>query len=185
MFERLLNLDVELTCLATKAFVAKEKVVDAIKYDIPEKVEGTVFSGKNKEKALKEHDKKLKAYNKAYEEMNRNCQVLYLKRTEAKQLIAQMESVINSIANSPKEFNVKMGEIKVALKNFKETEDYAQKAYQEVQKTQKDFVAGAAAGVGIIARKPEESGKAIIMAAMVETYAILALLISILIIYNI
>ena len=43
----------------------------------------------------------------------------------------------------------------------------------------------AAAGVGIIAKKPEESGKAIIMAAMVETYAILALLISILIIYNI
>ena len=43
----------------------------------------------------------------------------------------------------------------------------------------------AAAGIGIIAKKPEESGKAIIMAAMVETYAILALLISILIIYNI
>ena len=43
----------------------------------------------------------------------------------------------------------------------------------------------AAAGVNIIAKKPEESGKAIIMAAMVETYAIWALLISILIIYNI
>ncbi|MBS6833152.1 MAG: V-type ATP synthase subunit K [Clostridiales bacterium] len=43
----------------------------------------------------------------------------------------------------------------------------------------------AAAGIGIIAKKPEERGKAIIMAAMVETYAILALLISILIIYNI
>lgn len=43
----------------------------------------------------------------------------------------------------------------------------------------------AAAGMGIIAQKPEESGKAIIMAAMVETYAILALLVSILIIYNI
>ena len=43
----------------------------------------------------------------------------------------------------------------------------------------------AAAGVGIVAKKPDESGKAIIMAAMVETYAILALLISILIIYNI
>ena len=36
----------------------------------------------------------------------------------------------------------------------------------------------AAAGVGVIAKKPDESGKAIIMAAMVETYAILALLIS-------
>lgn len=43
----------------------------------------------------------------------------------------------------------------------------------------------AAAGIGVIAKKPEESGKAIIMAAMVETYAILSLLISILIIYNI
>ena len=43
----------------------------------------------------------------------------------------------------------------------------------------------AAAGIGIIAKKPDESGKAIIVAAMVETYAILALLISILIIYNI
>ena len=38
----------------------------------------------------------------------------------------------------------------------------------------------AAAGVGIVAKNPDESGKGIIMAAMVETYAILALLISIL-----
>ena len=43
----------------------------------------------------------------------------------------------------------------------------------------------AAAGVGITAKKPEHNGKAIIMAAMVETYAILALLVSILLIYNI
>lgn len=43
----------------------------------------------------------------------------------------------------------------------------------------------AVAGVGLVAKKPEESGKAVIMAAMVETYAILALLISILLIYNI
>jgi V/A-type H+-transporting ATPase subunit K len=43
----------------------------------------------------------------------------------------------------------------------------------------------AAAGMGIVAKKPEHSGKGIIMAAMVETYAILALLVSILLIYNI
>lgn len=43
----------------------------------------------------------------------------------------------------------------------------------------------AAAGVGIVAKKPEHNGKGIIMAAMVETYAILALLVSILLIYNI
>jgi len=38
----------------------------------------------------------------------------------------------------------------------------------------------AVAGVGIVAKKPEQSGKAISLAAMVETYAILALLVSIL-----
>ncbi len=40
----------------------------------------------------------------------------------------------------------------------------------------------AVAGVGIVAKKPDESGKALIMAAMVETYAILALLVSILVV---
>ena len=40
----------------------------------------------------------------------------------------------------------------------------------------------ATAGVGIIAKKPDQSGKAITMSAMVETYAILALLVSLLII---
>ena len=43
----------------------------------------------------------------------------------------------------------------------------------------------AAAGVSITAKKPEHNIKAIIMAAMVETYAILALLISVLMILNI
>lgn len=40
----------------------------------------------------------------------------------------------------------------------------------------------AAAGVGIIAKKPNEMGKAILFAAMVETYAILSLLVSLLLI---
>ena len=38
----------------------------------------------------------------------------------------------------------------------------------------------ALAGVGLVAQKPDQNGKAITMAAMVETYAILALLITIL-----
>ncbi|MCF0146322.1 MAG: V-type ATP synthase subunit K [Eubacterium sp.] len=42
-----------------------------------------------------------------------------------------------------------------------------------------------AAAIGIIARKPEQFGKAMLFPAMVETYAILALLVSILAITNI
>jgi len=40
----------------------------------------------------------------------------------------------------------------------------------------------AVAGVGIVAKNPSQNGKAITMAAMVETYAILALLVSILVV---
>ena len=38
----------------------------------------------------------------------------------------------------------------------------------------------AAASIGIVAKKPDQFGKAMLFPAMVETYAILALLISIL-----
>ena len=37
-----------------------------------------------------------------------------------------------------------------------------------------------AASIGLVAKRPEQSGKALIFPAMVETYAILALLVSIL-----
>ena len=43
----------------------------------------------------------------------------------------------------------------------------------------------AAAGIAIVAKKPEDSGKSIILAAMVETYAVLALLVSLLAIVNV
>ena len=43
----------------------------------------------------------------------------------------------------------------------------------------------AAAGIGLIAKRPEELSKAIVFAAMVETYAVLSLLASILIVLNI
>lgn len=43
----------------------------------------------------------------------------------------------------------------------------------------------AAAGIGLTAKRPEESGKALIMAAMVETYAVLGLLATLLLINGI
>ncbi len=43
----------------------------------------------------------------------------------------------------------------------------------------------AAAGIGLVAKRPEEQSKAIVLAAMVETYAILALLTSVMTIMQI
>ena len=41
----------------------------------------------------------------------------------------------------------------------------------------------AVAGIGMLAKRPEESGKGIVLAVMVETYAVLALLISFLTVF--
>lgn len=43
----------------------------------------------------------------------------------------------------------------------------------------------AAAGISLVAKRPEEQSKALVLAAMVETYAILALLASVLAVMNI
>ena len=43
----------------------------------------------------------------------------------------------------------------------------------------------AAAAIGLVAKRPEESGKGIIMTVMVETYAVLALLMSFLMVFMI
>ena len=40
------------------------------------------------------------------------------------------------------------------------------------------------ASIGLVTKKPDQFGKAMLLPAMVETYAILALLISILAIFN-
>lgn len=42
-----------------------------------------------------------------------------------------------------------------------------------------------AAGAGIVAKRPEESGKAIIFAAMVETYAVFGLLVTLLLVQGV
>ena len=43
----------------------------------------------------------------------------------------------------------------------------------------------AVTGIGLVAKRPEEAGKAIVMAVMVETFAVLALLISLLMVTGI
>lgn len=138
-------------------WLAKEKVVDTVRYapmEISDMFESTVFSGKIKKEALIKHDAKLKEYNDIYKEMIRICNELYLQRTSVIELISFIEKVLNSIANSPKEFDVRMGKIEVELQSFKETEDYAKQTYQKVEKAQKELLSGVATGVSIATMAP-------------------------------
>lgn len=113
-----------------------------------------MFNSTLKKEALRIHDETLKRYNASYEKMGAACQELYTVRRDSVELIELIGRVINSIANTPKEFDTQMGKVGKELTKFKETEEYAQEAYIASLKAGVNIVGGAAAGMGVAAMAP-------------------------------
>lgn len=157
IFNFIQNLDAEWMVFKTKVYVAKNEAEYAIEDGIEaikDGVEGTFFSGTLKEEALEKHEENLSKYNSIYKQMTQNCDSLYSMRKDSIKLVKYIEMIINSIANTPKEFNVQLGKIQYELSNFQKTEEYAQKAFNESLQAGKNMAAGAAAGVGIASMAP-------------------------------
>ena len=108
-----------------------------------------MFNNSLKREALRIHEQTLNRYNASYEKMGTACEKLHAVRGESVSLIKFVERVINSIANTPKEFDTTMGKIKNELIKFRETEEYAKEAYDASIKAGANIVGGAAAGVGV------------------------------------
>lgn len=113
-----------------------------------------MFNSNLKKEALKIHDEMLKKYNCSYEAMGKSCEQLYSVRKKSVELIKLVQRVINSIANTPKEFDTEMGKIGKELIEFSETEEYAKKAYHQSLKVGIDIAGGAAAGIGVASMAP-------------------------------
>lgn len=113
-----------------------------------------MFNSSLKKEALRIHEETLSRYNKSYEKMGKACESLYSVRTDTVALIQFVQKVINSIANTPKEYDTKMGEIGSELKKFKETEAYAKESYDASIKAGVNIAAGAAAGLGVASMAP-------------------------------
>ena len=82
-----------------------------------------------KKEALKIHEKTLAEYNASYGIMGKSCELLYEIRGKSVELIKLVQEVVNSIANTPKQFDTELGKIGKELTKFKETEQYAKEAY--------------------------------------------------------
>lgn len=113
-----------------------------------------MFNSSLKKEALRIHEETLKRYNLSYEKMEDACEKLYTVRDNSVELIKVIEQVINSIANTPKEFDTQMGKVGKELIKFKETEAYAQDAYNASIKAGVNIAGGAAAGVGVASMAP-------------------------------
>lgn len=113
-----------------------------------------MFNSSLKKEALKIHEEVYERYNNSYNEMETSCGKLYEQRVASVEIIRMVEKVVNSIANTPKEFETKLGEINKHLNEFKETEEYAQEAYKASVKVGANIVGSAAAGLGVATMVP-------------------------------
>lgn len=113
-----------------------------------------MFNSSLKKEALKIHEDTLNGYNQSYEKMGKSCERLYEVRRKSVELIKLIQKVVNSIANTPKEFNTELGKVGKELTKFNETEEYAKEAYNASVKAGANIVGGAAAGLGVASMAP-------------------------------
>lgn len=113
-----------------------------------------MFNNSLKKEALRIHEETLTRYNKSYEEMGKSCEQLYEIRKKSVELIQLVQRVVNSIANTPKEFDTELGKIGKELAKFSETEEYAKEAYNASLKAGVNIAGGAAAGLGVASMAP-------------------------------
>lgn len=113
-----------------------------------------MFNISLKKEALRIHEEILNRYNNSYEEMRKSCEQLYKVRGESIELIKLIQRVINSIVNTPKEFDTELGKIGKELSEFNETEEYAKKAYNASVKAGRNIVWGAAVGWEVASMAP-------------------------------
>lgn len=113
-----------------------------------------MFNSNLKKEALRIHKDTLQRYNSSYEAMGKSSEQLYDLRGKLVELIKSVQFVVNSIANTPKEFETQLGKIGKELAKFSETEEYARKTYDASLKAGVNIAGGAAAGFGVASMAP-------------------------------
>ena len=113
-----------------------------------------MFFSKAKKEALKVHERAADKYNETYVKMQSEGENLYQIRQKSLDLIEKVESLINSIANSPKDFEVKLDSIREERLKFRKTEEYAREAYDNAVKSGVSMAAGIAGGAAVASMAP-------------------------------
>lgn len=113
-----------------------------------------MFNSSLKKEALRIHEETLDKYNKSFEKMGKSCEQLYAVRGKSVELIQVIQRVVNSIANTPKEFDTELGKISRELSEFNETEEYVKEAYNASIKAGVDIGIGLGAGLGAASMVP-------------------------------
>ena len=102
---------------------------------------------KPKKEALTIHERAVSKYNLAFQKMEQLGGCLYEKRCDCVTLLREIEFLVTTIANRPKEFDKKISKIQAERESFRETETYAAEAINAAIKSGISVASGTAGGV--------------------------------------
>lgn len=108
----------------------------------------------SKNDAIAIYDKAVKKYNRYYEQLQERGNQLYQTRRDSVSLIQDVESLVNSIANSPKEFEKKLVAIHREREKFREVEEYAKESLSAEIQSGVSVAASVGAGTAFAAMAP-------------------------------
>lgn len=107
-----------------------------------------------KKNAIEIHKRAVEKYNCVVKEVQNEGEQLYSLRKNSIIHIEMCENLINSIANTPKDFNAKLVKIEAQIIQFRNTEYYAEQAYQKAIKSGVGVAAGVGVGATVAALAP-------------------------------
>lgn len=140
---------------ATQTFIIKKNI--AASKSSEEKEEGDEKEDKEKKKKDKLDDllkDAITEYNATYTLLNDHGTRLFYQRERAIDLIDIVESLINSIANHPKEFDADIEEIQINKKEFQDVCVFAKQELEAAQKSAMGVASGVAGGMAVASLAP-------------------------------
>ena len=109
---------------------------------------------KAKKEALSIYEHAVEKYNNTYQTMQETGSRLYSLRQDSVKLIQEIELLLNSIANKPKEFEKSISDIQAEQKKFRDAEEYAAEAMKAAVKSGISVAAGVAGGAAVASMAP-------------------------------
>ena len=135
------------TAVGNAANAAKEKAAEFAD-------QGAEYLGINTEGGLDEYDVAVIEYNAAYTDMSDAGAHLFRVRERSVDIIQLIEYLVNSIANTPKEFQTDFEEIETERKAFADAEQFAKEKLDAARMTAAGGGAGVATGVAVASMAP-------------------------------
>ena len=108
-----------------------------------------LYHGAKKE-ALANHGRAMDAYDTIYAKAQTSCDALCDIRQQSVFLIEQAEGLVNSIANTPKQFRRSLSVIEAERLDFRKTECYTRELLQSAAISAVGIAAGVGAGAAIV-----------------------------------